>query len=67
MIFMKKEMNNMFYVSCTDSFMSGWGEAKGLKNKLIFECKNDCEVEQISDILEKRNEMKYIQIYREFS
>lgn len=53
----------MFYVSCTDSFMSGWGEAKDLKNKLIFECKNDYEVEKIADILEKRNEMKYIYKY----
>jgi hypothetical protein len=32
---------------------------------LIFECKNDEEVEKIADILDERNEMKYIYKYTE--
>jgi hypothetical protein len=53
----------MFYVSCIDTFLSGWGKSKGKKNKLIFECKNDKEVEQIAALLEDRSEMKYIDKY----
>ena len=39
----------MYYVTMTDTFMSGWGHSKGKINKLIFECKDyeeACTVEQ---------------------
>lgn len=37
----------MFYVTTTDSFMSGWGPATGLKNRLIILCDTEEEAKTV--------------------
>ena len=52
----------MVYVTMTDKFMSGWGMAKGITNKLVIECENRMQAEKIADCANSRSEMKYINI-----
>ena len=53
----------MVYVTMTDKFMSGWGMAKGKTNKLVIECENRMQAEELADYAEnERDEMKYINI-----
>lgn len=61
---MTKGITNMkkFYVTMTDSFMSGWGMAEGKINKLVIECDNLQQAEEIENYAKKRNEMKHISI-----
>jgi len=51
-----------YYVNMTDGFMSGWGHAKGLTNKLCIECDTYQEAEIVEENASNRNEMKYINI-----
>lgn len=53
---------NMYYVTMTDKFMSGWGEAKNRINKLIFECASYEEAEIVADNSNSRSEMKNVNI-----
>jgi len=50
------------YVSMTDKFMSGWGQAQGRINKLVIECDNMREAEIVEQNAQNRTEMKYINI-----
>lgn len=50
------------YVTMTDKFMSGWGKAEGLINKLIVECDTREQAEAIKRNAQRRGEMKYINI-----
>lgn len=50
----------MYYVTMTDKFMSGWGNAEGLKNKLIFECETREEADNVVGNAEQREEMIFI-------
>jgi len=50
------------YVTMTDKFMSGWGHAQGLTNKLIFECVDMDEAFIIEQNANHRTDMKYINI-----
>jgi hypothetical protein len=59
---MKGKQVTKFYVTMTDSFLSGWGRAKGKTNKLIFECENYTEAEKVKDYADTRTEMKYVNI-----
>ncbi len=52
----------MIYVTMTDKFMSGWGEAKDKINKLIFECKDMAQAVIVSDNAENRSDQKYVNI-----
>lgn len=52
----------MFYVTMTDSCMSGWGRANGLKNKLVLECETYEEALIVKENADKRAEMKYVSI-----
>ena len=54
----------MYYVTMTDSFMSGWGMAKGKVNKFVVACGNYSQAEEIAEKAHKRDEMKYIRIAR---
>lgn len=54
----------MFYVTMTDTFMSGWGMAKGKINKLIFECETYNEARIVAENAENRGDMKRINISR---
>ena len=51
-----------YYVSMTDKFMSGWGMAKNLTNKLVLECDTYDEALVVKANAEARSEMKYINI-----
>ena len=52
----------MYYVTMTDTFMSGWGLAKDLTDKLVFLCDTWEEAKTVSDNARKRNEMKWVNI-----
>lgn len=51
-----------YYVTMTDPFMSGWGKAEGLINKLVFECNSYDEALVVAENAEKRGDMDYINI-----
>jgi hypothetical protein len=55
-------MKNLIYVSMTDKFMSGWGEATNKTNKYIIICENLEQAKAIERNAKKRSEMKYINI-----
>ncbi len=50
-------MISKYYVTMTDKFMSNWGPARGLKNKLIFLCDNLEEAEIVYNNAKNREEM----------
>lgn len=52
----------MFYVTMTDKFMSGWGQAAGKTNKLVIECETLAEAEIVEANARRRSEMKHINI-----
>jgi hypothetical protein len=51
-----------YYVTMTDKFMSGWGEAKGKINKYVIRCSTYQEAEKIELNAHRRPEMKHINI-----
>jgi hypothetical protein len=55
----------MYYVTMTDKFMSGWGEAKGKTNKLVFICETYEQAKTVANNAENRSEMKYVNICTE--
>jgi hypothetical protein len=57
-------MNNKtaYYVTMTDKFMSGWGQAQNLTNKYRVACDTYEQAEQIERAAQDRDEMKYINI-----
>ena len=52
----------MLYVTMTDKVLSGWGEADGKINKLIFECENRIEAETVMDNARNRGDMNRINL-----
>ncbi len=50
----------MYYVTMTDKFMSGWGQAKGLINKLVFECETYREACTVFRNAKAREDMKHV-------
>jgi hypothetical protein len=59
---MGKSKQKKYYVSMTDTFMSGWGEARDKINKLIFLCDTMEEAQIVKDNAEQRTDQKYINI-----
>ena len=55
----------MYYVTMTDKFMSGWGEAKGKTNKLVFVCETYEQAQTVAENAENRSEMRYVNICTE--
>ena len=51
-----------FYVTMTDKFMSGWGASEGKINKMIVECNDIDQAEQIERAARRRREMKHVNI-----
>ena len=51
-----------WYVTTTDKFMSGWGHAKNLTNKLIFVCDTLKEAQIVADNAEHRTDQKHVNI-----
>ena len=58
----KAEEEQIYYVTMTDKFMSGWGEAKDKINKLVFVCHGYKEAEIVEDNARNRTDMKHINI-----
>lgn len=54
-----------YYVTMTDKYMSGWGQAEGKINKYIIECPSYLDAEIVQRNAYKRPEMKHINIKRE--
>lgn len=52
----------MFYVTMTDTFLSGWGKAEGRIAKFVFVCDNWQEAEIVKENAERRGDQKYINI-----
>jgi hypothetical protein len=52
----------MYYVSMTDTFMSGWGPAKSKTNKLIIVCETREQAERIERNANERSEMKTVNV-----
>ena len=50
------------YVTMTDKFMSGWGQAQGKINKLVITCDTWKEAEIVAANAGRRSEMKYVNI-----
>lgn len=50
----------MYYVSMTDKFMSGWGEARGKTNKLVVACDTLEQANQIENAANRRSGMKHV-------
>ena len=48
------------YVCTTDTFMSGWGQADNLVNKLVIICNTPAEAEAVIANAEARGDQKYI-------
>jgi hypothetical protein len=55
----------MYYVTMTDKHMSGWGQAEGKINKLIFACETMEEADIVMDNAEYQGSMKYINLTAE--
>ena len=51
-----------YYVLANDTFMSGWGEAEGKTNTLIFTASSYDEAEIVSDNAKTRSDMKRVRI-----
>lgn len=54
--------NASWYVTMTDKFMSGWGNAQGKINKLVFVCESLTEARIVAENAENRKDQKYINI-----
>ena len=52
----------MKYVTMTDKFMSGWGEADNKINKLVFICDDIKQAKIVCDNAKHRTDQKYINI-----
>ena len=57
-----KAEEKVYYVTMTDWFMSGWGDATGRINKLVFVCHSYEEAKIVEDNAQNRTDMKYINI-----
>jgi hypothetical protein len=51
-----------WWVSMTDTFMSGWGRAEDKINKLVFECDDIWQADIVMRNANRRDEMKYINL-----
>ena len=55
-------MSQKYYVSMTDKFMSGWGQAQNKINKLVIECDSYEEAVTVYNNALNRSEMKYVNL-----
>jgi hypothetical protein len=52
----------MYYVTMTDKFMSGWGDARDKTNKLVIECATYSDAALIAKNARLRREMRRVNI-----
>lgn len=55
-----------YYASMIDTFMSGWGKAKGKKNVLIFECDTLEEAVIVAENAKNRSDQTNIAIHKDY-
>lgn len=55
----------MYYVSMNDTFMSGWGRAEGLTNKLVFVCDTLEEALIVQRNANRRGDMIPVRLHAE--
>ena len=51
-----------FYVTCTDTFMSFWGQAEGKRNRLILPCRSLKEAEVVARNARGRSDTSHVRI-----
>lgn len=51
------------FVTCIDTFMSGWGHARNAINKLIFLCESPQEQEAVTENALARSDMRDVRTY----
>jgi len=51
-----------YYVTMTDKFMSGWGRARDLVNKLVIGCDTAEQALIVAENADNRSDQKYINI-----
>ncbi len=56
------DLNTPFYVTMTDSFLSGWGGAEGKTCKYIYPCSNYREASIVADNAKGRGDQRYVNI-----
>ena len=56
-------MEEKYYVTMTDKFLSGWGKAENKINKLILVCDNHLEAFTVYNNATNRKDMIYINIH----
>ena len=54
----------MWYVTITDTFLSGWGCAENKINKLVLECETLADARIVKQNAELRSDMKFINIVK---
>jgi hypothetical protein len=59
---MTEQKNHKWYVTMTDKFMSGWGQAQGKINKLVIECDTLSEAQTVENNANRRHEMIYVNV-----
>jgi len=52
----------MYYVTMTDTVLSGWGQAEGKINKLVFQCESYDQAALVEQNALDRTDQKYINI-----
>lgn len=55
-------MTAPYYVTMTDSFLSGWGHARGRIAKYVYLCETWEEAEHVKRYAESRNDQKNVNI-----
>jgi hypothetical protein len=58
----RKIEDKKYYVTMTDSFLSGWGMAENKTNKLVIGCDTFNEAVSVKRYALNRSEMKYVNI-----
>ena len=56
----QKKTHN-WLITATDSFMSGWGEARGGLSKCAWACKSE-HVDKVEEWVRNRGDMKYVNV-----
>lgn len=55
-------MKSKYYVTMTDSFLSGWGRAEGKIAKFVMVCDSYEEAKHVAEYARSRSDQKYVRI-----
>ena len=54
-----------YYVTCVDTFLSNWGIAKNMTDRLVLKCESYTEALIVKDNAENRTDMSAVEILEE--